>query len=161
MDHKGLCRAQKEIPDEAIHDWIRRRAHIARLVGAKLGMWSELWARKVIDWHEHSIRGDAYDSFVSRALAIRDNNWLISRRLSYVAENGAPDARRTPRAGRTGTRLSGLGKVQIRWEVGVQTVQVLLNSRSESLRGGRSIGIGTRIKEVGAFIHSFFASSHD
>ena len=39
--------------------------------------------------------------------------------------------------------------------------QVLLNTRSESFRVGRSLGFGSRIKEVGAFIHGFFVSSHD
>ena len=91
---------------------------------------------------------------------MRDNDWLISRRLLYVAENSSSDARCTPRAGKTGTRLGGVGKVQPHWEIGVQTAQVLLESRSHSFRGGGPLGIGSRIKEVGAFIHSLFASSH-
>ena len=92
------------IPRGDSEDWVsfvRRRRRLARNLCSRIGTWSEAWARRVISWHEHVMRGSWV---LSDLVQWKNLEWLEEQRARFVSSNSLT-SRNTLRAGRTGTRL--------------------------------------------------------
>ena len=83
-------------PLEDIEGYCRRRSRVARKVSAEIGLWSLMWAEKVINWHEHVLRGakhssrsdgEAYLSMNANLIHFHDAKWLFHKRSQWTAQN--------------------------------------------------------------------------
>ena len=89
-----------------------RLNHHIRSLTAKDKKWSSVVTGLQGKWNEHLRRHPG--SLPSRLMAWRDEDWLANQRL----QRGL-----TSVAGRTGTRLPGLGTVHKRWQTGLREAQ--------------------------------------
>ena len=131
-------------PYESAEQWSHRRNHIASQKTGERGRWSELWAKRVLNWDKHVHHRP---SFNRSLLRYHNENWLVSRRLLFVVQNGTQESRNTPAAGRTGTRKNN-GKPQPRWEAGVALANAVCGERKQALRGNSFLSVGTIIRNA-------------
>ena len=135
-------------------DWVsfvRRRRHLARNLCCKIGLWSEAWARRVISWHEHILRGGG----VLRDLVMwKNSSWLEFQRSAWVTA-GFSTSRNSLTAGRTGTRCN-IGRPQPRWEAGIALARSFLDTRQNALQGGNALSVGSRIRAAVQLVSEFF-----
>ena len=129
---------------EDLDTFCRRRARQARNVANKCGLWSIVWAKRVIAWNAHVRRGAIYAHPVPRLLEHHNSVWLMNQRSQFVSEFSI---RNSVFAGRTGTRLN-VGHPQVRWSDGLSVAASVCEGRSESQRGANSLSIATRIREA-------------
>ena len=132
--------------------WIRRSRRLARNVCARIGFWSEAWARRTISWHEHVMR---HPGILKDLLLWHNSDWLQAMRAHFVAQNGSEYTRNSFLAGRTGTRADG-GRPQPRWDEGITLARAFLNSRSQSINGSNALSVTSRIREAVSQIYEFF-----
>ena len=116
----------------------------ARNVANKCGLWSIVWAKRVIAWNAHVKRGVMYDHPVPRLLDHHNSVWLMHQRGNFVSQRSL---RNSVFAGRTGTRLN-IGRPQVRWSDGLSVAASVSEGRSETERGANSLSIATRIREA-------------
>ena len=105
------------LPTEDLDQFCRRRKREARNLAAKEGFWSQIWARRIVNWMCHLARAESRNHHIVRILNERGPAWLRSRRQIYVAENENGYARNSLHACRTGTRLN-IDRPQTRWSEG-------------------------------------------
>ena len=134
--------------------WIRRKRRFARNILQRIGFWSEAWALRQVNWHEHVERSPG----VLRDLLLYHNsNWLQSMRSRFVPANGADGTRNSVLAGRTGTRTDD-GKPQPRWEAGIELARAYVQSRGTCQRNKNAISVSSRIREAVSYIKEQFFS---
>ena len=103
---------------ESVEQWFRKRQRSGRKLAEKCGLWSSIWIKRMLDWHEHVQRSEKY-GFLGRALLEwHDQSWLTNLRLQWVSSDGSAYSRNRPDAGRLGSRLVG-GQPQPRWSEGI------------------------------------------
>ena len=129
---------------EDIDTFCRRQARQARNVANKCGLWSIVWARRIIAWNAHVRRGVMYAHPVPRLLDHHNSVWLMHQRSHFVSERSF---RNSVFAGRTGTRLN-IGRPQVRWSDGLSVAASVCEGRAETQRGANSLSIATRIREA-------------
>jgi hypothetical protein len=129
---------------EDIDTFCRRQARQARNVANKCGLWSIVWARRVIAWNAHIRRGEMYAHPVPRLLDHHNSVWLMHQRGHFVSQRSF---RNSVFAGRTGTRLN-IGRPQVRWSDGLSVAASVSEGRSETQRGANSLSIAARIREA-------------
>ena len=142
------------IPRGDSEDWVsfvRRRRRLARNLCSRIGTWSEAWARRVISWHEHVMRGSWV---LSDLIQWKNSEWLEEQRARFVSSNSL-SSRNSLRAGRTGTRCNN-GRPQPRWEEGVALARSFLESRPHALIGDNALSVGTRIRQALELMSEFF-----
>ena len=132
--------------------WTRRSRRLARNTCSTIGLWSEAWAGKVIDWHDHVMR---HDCIMKSLVQHKNSAWLQTQRSYFVSSNGSTSTRNSLLAGRTGTRADG-GRPQPRWESGISLARSLLQTRDVSARGNNSLSIGSRIRQAALLVAEFF-----
>ena len=103
------------------------------------------------------VRSRKHGSINSGLLEYHNNEWLLHKRSQWVASRGDNSSRVSALAGRTGTRLN-LGHPQPRWEEGVALAREVLVTSDKSIKGGLSLGIGTRIRNAVSTLHELFNS---
>ena len=133
--------------EDSCVDWCKQRQTVGRKLASKVGFWSEVWAKRVIDWYSHVERSRARGQILWDIHCWRGADWLTAKRLQFVASAGSVWSRNRPDAGRLGTRKIG-GKPQPRWHEGVSLAKALHEVRSESLIGSATLSIGTRIRQA-------------
>ena len=131
---------------ETIDVFCRRRNREARNVCEAAGMWSELWANRVVHWHQHVARGVRHNHFCHPIMINKNQHWLQMQRVQWVYSNGS-SSRNTMLAGRTGTRCN-IGRPQVRWDSGVELAQEVLKSKRLTQKGGKVMSISSRIKNA-------------
>ena len=136
--------------------WVRRRRRLARNVCGRIGFWSEAWAKRTIEWHEHIQR---HPGVMRDLLMWHDSHWLQAQRSRFVAADGSATTRNSLIAGRTGTRASG-GRPQPRWEEGIGLSKSLLNTRGITLNGSNALSISSRIREAVSQVYQFFTPAN-
>ena len=136
----------KWIPSESLDAYCRRRATHVRNLCQELSSWSELRAKRVIDWSDHIQRGGMYNHICNPLIKLKNEQWLTHERAKWVAVS-ASNSRNTPLAGRTGTRCN-IGRPQPRWESSVGLAKQVLASRNVTGKGNNSMSIGTRIRNA-------------
>ncbi len=104
-------------PGEEHNCFLRRRMRLAHSKAKDQGIWSDRWYHRFVLWNEHLDRHPAHPC--ARILKTRDSNWLMQRRIPFVATNPMRWASWTSLAGRTDTRLNS-GHVAQRWESGLE-----------------------------------------
>ena len=87
----------------------------------------------------------------------RNEEWLVHQRAKWVPENSTSQ-RVSVVAGRTDTRCN-IGRPQVRWEAGVELAEQYLRSRTEAIRGGNALTVGTRIRQALANLRSVVRST--
>ena len=134
---------------ESIDHYCRRRLRQARNVSQQIGLWSNLWCKRVINWEDHISRGERNNHFCTRLLKFHGRSWLWQQRTDYVPENSqnANGTRNSLFSGRTGTRMN-IGRPQPRWQEGAAIARIASESRGISIRGQNARTIGTIIKEA-------------
>ena len=137
---------------EDLDTFCRRKNRLARNVCQKIGFWSEDWARRFLNWHEHVGRSRGV---LKDLLQWKDSGWLQMQRSRFVSSNGSAYSRNSLTAGRTGTRARGR-KPQPRWEAGVSLARAYLDSRGISQRGANAITVSSRIREAARAVRRFF-----
>ena len=131
-----------ESPDH----FFRRRRRNALNLANHVGLWSLLWAKRVVDWDSHIRRGLERSHFCALIVVYHDAAWLQEQRSNFVNAN-----RNSIFAGRTSTRLN-LGRPQTRWADGVMLAAHIFGTRSTNLRGQNATTVSTRIREALTFI---------
>ena len=132
--------------------WLRRKRRLARNVCSRIGFWSEAWAKRQIDWHEHVMRASGV---LKDLLLSRNSDWLQAQRSRFVAERGSASSRNSVLAGRTGTRANG-GKPQQRWEAGICLARAFLRSRQVSRCNTNALSVSSRIRNAVSEVYQFF-----
>ena len=127
--------------NESTDHFCRRRLRQARNVASHAGLWSLIWAQRIIDWNAHVLRGFEYNHICSRLVDFHDNDWLQRQRSMFV------NSQNSIFAGRTGSRLN-IGRPQTRWTSGVENAQVALSARPSHTRGGNSLSLSTGLREA-------------
>ena len=61
------------LPDDSLDSFCRRRARLARNVCKQAGFWSEIWAKRVVRWNEHVMRGGAYHHMCFDLITLTNN----------------------------------------------------------------------------------------
>ena len=133
--------------NESTDHFCRRRLRQARNVASHAGLWSLMWAKRVIDWQDHVSRGSAYDHFCSQLSDFHDNDWIQAQRIPFV------NSRNSVFAGRTGTRLN-IGRPQTRWSHGVANAHAAINARTSHARGSNALSLSTRLREAIGFVRN-------
>ena len=150
----GLLKCVR-LDSEDIDTYDRRRKREARNFCSSQGLWSKIWAKRVISWHEHVIRTcsapHSYPHNVAVLLKYHDNSWLIQQRSAWVGDN-----RNSVTAGRTSTRLN-IGRPQTRWHEGLEMCVLLCEHRSTAARGSNSLAISTIFWEVATSARAVFS----
>ena len=149
----GILSKIPRLQGELLQDWLIRRARISKKLAAKIGWWSSVWAKRVINWHEHVLRSTKH--IHSGILNYQEQNWLIARRLFWCTQNGSTSSRLSPFGGRTDTRICA-GRPQQRWEQGVALARQLVEL--DPAQNSRIRGVGTRIREAKRFLNQFFST---
>ena len=88
----------------------------------KQGLWSERHCDRVVQWDEHLHRSVNWRTWAAQLQDVRGDDFLQAKRLEHNSTSAL--------AGRTGTRLPGLGKVQVRWADGVRFAKAHLDAQS-------------------------------
>ena len=133
--------------NESIDHFCRRRLRQARNVASHCGLWSLIWAKRVVDWQSHVLRGSEYDHFCSSLVELHDDHWVMSQRSNYINNHNSLFA------GNTGTRLN-IGRPQVRWAHGVANANAALNARPCQSRGSNSLSLSTRLREAISFVRN-------
>ena len=133
--------------NESTDHFHRRRLRQARNVASHAGLWSLVWAKRVIDWQNHVLRGFEYGHFCSKLIEFHDESWIESQRSHFV------NSRNSVFAGRTGTRLN-IGRPQTRWAHGIVNAQAAINARTNHTRGSNSLSLSTRLREAIGFLRN-------
>ena len=131
---------------ESIDSYCRRRARDARNLCKQVGFWSELWAKRVVDWNDHVQRGGAYNHICFPLVNFKNEQWLMHRRAFWVPTDSS-STRNTLLAGRTGTR-NNIGRPQTRWAHGVVLAKEVMAGRTITEKGNNAMTIGTRIRNA-------------
>ena len=97
-------------PDEELGMYIKRRNQMASRLAGGLGRWSRVWAKRVINWHDHLCRARNAKSLTSRIFLWHGAAWLREQRLLHGTSSIG---------GRTRTRLPVSAFVERRWEESV------------------------------------------
>ena len=125
----------------------RRRKRLARNCCAEQGVWSKVWARRMISWHDHIMRTcrppHPFPHNAAVLLKYHDNQWLVQQRSVFVGNGG----RNSVLAGRSSTRLN-IGRPQVRWQEGHTTSVHILQHRDQTARGNNSLSVGTIFREA-------------
>ena len=141
---------------EDIDPYDRRRKRLARNHCAKEGVWSKVWAKRMISWHEHIMRTcRSPHSFPHNAavlLQYHDSKWLAEQRSVFVGSS-----RNSVVAGRSSTRLN-IGRPQVRWQEGHTTSLHILEHRDQTARGNNSLSVGTIFRETVNVVRAALAS---
>ena len=140
---------------EALADWFKKKKQAGRKAASSIGLWSEIWRKRVLEWDQHVIRSADRDSILAVLRHWHDSAWLQQQRLAWVSDRGG---RNTPFAGRLGTRAYS-AQPQPRWEEGIVLAEQVGNTREFNHFGSARISIGTRIREAQSFLRQFFSAS--
>ena len=132
--------------------WLRRKRRLARDVCDRIGLWSEAWAKRLIDWDEHLHRDRGV---LNKLLLYHNSDWLQAQRSQFVPAWGSVSTRNSVLAGRTGTRANG-GRPQQRWDAGICLAQAFLRSRRGSLANSHALSVSSRIRNAIREIYEFF-----
>ena len=117
------------------------RKREARDFCARIGLWSTVWAKRVVAWQAHLHRAEHFYHPCSRILHFHGLEWLEQQRSFFL------NSRNTLWAGQTGTRVQR-GRPQVRWESGCELAKLVLSSRNNSLQGNRKLSVSSRIREA-------------
>ena len=126
---------------ESVDDFDRRRKREARDFCTRIGLWSTVWAKRVVAWQAHLHRAEHFNHPCSRILQFHGLEWLEQQRSFFL------NSRNTLWAGQTGTRVQR-GRPQVRWESGCELAKLVLSSRENSLQGNRKLSVSSRIREA-------------
>ena len=122
-----LLQRERRRAHEDSNAFCLRRARRAKGDAWRAGLWSEAVARRVCSWREHAERDNAgRGSWASRALVVRDAAWLRARRRQCGSASVL--------AGRTDTRVNGLGYVRERWESSTDAAAAFVDAQIAAKR---------------------------
>ena len=99
-------------PDAEYH---RRRCRMAGTLAHRQGLWSTVWAKRVVSWHGHVERNHIKTMWSKNLMAFHDERWLQSQRSLYAPSSSAALRPWTVFGGRTSTR-SKRGAPPPRWQ---------------------------------------------
>ena len=133
---------------ESVDHYCRRRLRNARKLCNEIGLWSVVWCDRVIAWHDHLLRAQAYNHFCFLLLSFHDERWLLLKRSEWVPTNSNMSVDRVSlRGGRSGTRLN-IGRPQVRWEKGVENARHVVCVLREAGRTNKPVSFATIFNEV-------------
>ena len=132
--------------------WSRRSLRLARNSCSTIGLWSEAWARRAIDWHDHIMRRP---SILKDLFMCQNSDWLQARRSLFVPSHGSGSGHYSIHSGRTDTRLFP-GQPPPRWESGIKLARSFLDTRSMGVRGNNALSLGNRIRQAAIRIRELF-----
>ena len=151
----GILSKCRRDTHESLDSWFKKRQRVGRALAGKIGFWSDVWRKRVLDWEAHICRSDGRNHVHCKMRKWHDLDWLQDKRLQFVAANGVSWGRNTPLAGRLGTRKAS-GQPQPRWGEGVALAHELSNVRTVSAphnsSGSSFLSVGSRIREARSFL---------
>ena len=113
----------RPLPADTVDAYFRRASHIIAAVQETRGVWSWVWASKIISWSSHVVRNTANASWPSKILHVRSSHELNSRRAWHSQR---PNTRSSP------------GWCPTRWTDGVaKAIKHLQDARIRSERPNR------------------------
>ena len=151
----GILSKCRRDAHESLESWFKKRQRVGRALAGKIGFWSDVWRKRVLDWEAHICRSDGRNHVHCKMRKWHDLDWLQDKRLQFVAANGVSWGRNTPLAGRLGTRKAS-GQPQPRWGEGVALAHELSTVRTQSAphnsSGSSFLSVGSRIREARSFL---------
>ena len=132
--------------------WTRRSRRLARNTCSTIGLWSEAWAGKVIDWHDHVMRRP---SILKDIYMCQNSDWLQARRALFTPARPSASSRFSIHAGKNDTRISA-GQPPPRWEAGINLARSFLVTQGMSTRGSNALSLGHRIRQAALLIRELF-----
>ena len=153
------CIPCTRLPLETLDVYCRRRKREARNRAVKMGLWSKIWCKRILNWDAHLTR--ARDPcrpphIINNLLDFHGQDWLVQQRSPWVVSNSRfENPRNSVWAGRTGTRLN-IGRPQTRWVDGVTNAKVIesLNATGDP---GHAITVGTLYSPAHGLVRSAVA----
>ena len=110
------------VPGEESSSFFRRRGRQASATAKNIGLWSKHWFDRAVAWDDHVLRNRSGCTWNNSLCAFHDSRWLQVRRSAFAVIASTRLNPWTVLAGRTATRVAA-GKVQPRWQEGVQKVR--------------------------------------
>ena len=148
----GMLARVPVLPSDDVVSFSKKRQHAGRKTASIVGLWSDCWRQRVLEWDRHVANSQQYDHINSHLLSWHGVGWLQQMRSAWVSRSG--QGRNSLIAGRLGTRLFG-GQPQPRWAEGI----ALANSRevigNSNVFGSSSSSLNSRIREAQSFLNSF------
>ena len=78
-------------PHESLADWFKKKKQAGRKAASSIGLWSEIWRKRVLEWDQHVIRSADRNSILAVLRHWHDSAWLQQQRLAWVSDRGGEE----------------------------------------------------------------------